>query len=359
MVLYKNGLILQNGKFENKEMLIDYGRIIAIDQKIDCKAITIDLKGKRIVPALIDIHTHGANGSDFNLATLDEMHQIMDFYISQNVGTVYPTVLTDSDEVLKRQLSLIASLSDSYPQIKGIHLEGPFLNKAYKGAMPESFLQSPSLEKFLEYQQYANGLIKIITISPELDGAIDLTKAVSNLGVVVSLGHSGADYDITMKCIEAGAKSFTHTFNAMASLHQHQPNIIGAALVSDNYCEVICDGFHLHPQIVKLIVKTKGFDKVIAVTDSIMAAGLPDGNYKLGVNNVTVVNGDAKITETSFRAGSTLTAMKALENFMAFTQLPLEVAIKTMSENPAKLMNIYQNTGSLEVGKLAEFFIID
>jgi N-acetylglucosamine-6-phosphate deacetylase len=225
--------------------------------------------------------------------------------------------------------------------------------------MPEWLLQEASFEKFQEYQKASGGLIRIITVSPEVKGAVEFIKEVTKTGVVVSLGHSGADYEQTMACIEAGAKSFTHTLNAMRHLTQHAPNIAGAAYLSDNYCEVICDGRHIHPDVVRFLLKVKGLNRIIGITDSMMAAGLGDGEYKLGVNKVTVIDGDARMTDTGTRAGSTLTIDSCLQNFIKFTGLPLEKAITVLTENPARLLGIFDKTGSLEVGKLAEFLIID
>lgn len=359
MKLYKNGMVLIDGAFIQKDLLIEDGKIKKIASGLEYDCETIDVQGKKIIPKLIDIHTHGANGIDFNLANLEEMRKLMEFYKSRGVGTVLPTVMTDEDEVMKKQLALIKDLAKEYPEIKGIHLEGPFLAKEYRGVMPERLLQNASFEKFQEYQEAAGGLIKLVTISPEVPRAIDFIKKVVETGVVVSLGHSGADYETAMKAIEAGAKSFTHTLNAMKHLTQHAPNIAGAAYLSDNYIEVICDGRHIHPDVVRFLLKVKGLDRFIGVTDSMMAAGLGDGRYRLGVNDVTVVDGDARLTDVGTRAGSTLLADNCLKNFLKFTGLPLESGIKIMTENPAQLLGIYEITGSIEEGKLAEILIID
>ena len=162
-----------------------------------------------------------------------------------------------------------------------------------------------------------------------------------------------------MKAIENGAASCTHIFNAMKLLHQHFPAIMGAALESDIYCEAICDGRHLHPAVVRLLIKTKGLDKVVAITDSIMAAGLPDGNYKLGVNDVVVVDGDAKLASNGVRAGSTLTTGAALKNLMAFTARPMEEILRLLTENPAKLIGVFDRKGSIAEGKDADIVILD
>ena len=177
------------------------------------------------------------------------------------------------------------------------------------------------------------------------------------MGIVCAMGHSGAGYDQCMACVEAGVRSTTHLGNAMRLFHQHDPAIFGVALESDVYVEAICDGRHLHPGTVRLYLKAKGYDRVIAVTDSIMAAGLPDGNYKLGVNDVIVEDGDAKLPN-GVRAGSTLTLAQALRNLMAFTGEGAETVSRLMTANPARLMG-WASKGELDVGRDADLVLLD
>lgn len=210
-----------------------------------------------------------------------------------------------------------------------------------------------------EYQERAKGNIRYITVSPEVEGIVDDIPAMKALGITVAIGHSGADYDTSWAAIRKGAECCTHTLNAMKLLHQHFPAIMGAALESDIYCEAICDGRHLHPGTVRLLLKVKGLDKVVAITDSIMAAGLPDGKYKLGVNDVIVEDGDAKLAENGVRAGSTLTQDVALKNLLAFTGKGLEEILPLFTENPAKLIKVFDKKGSIANGKDADLVLLD
>lgn len=360
MILYKNARVALDGKLVKRDFLVDNNKFVKVEQLIEanCEKI-IDMQNKIVLPKLFDEHTHGANGNDFNLATLEEMDGIMQYYIDHKVGSVLPTVMTDDMQVMLTQLEKVAALSKKYSEIKGIHLEGPFLSVDYKGAMPESYLQKADIRTFDKLQKAANGLIRLITLSPEIDGAVELVRELTERNVTVNLGHSGATYEQTMACIDAGAQGFTHTFNAMKLMHQHFPNIGGAAMLTDKYCEIICDGHHLNPVTVQLLAKIKTVDQLILVTDSIMAAGLPDGEYKLGVNNVTVKLGDATITETGVRAGSTLNAIDALNNFIKWTGIPVERAILCFASNPAKHVKCFDQTGSIESGKEAEFFVYE
>lgn len=359
MILYKNGLALIGEKLVPTDIAANHGKIIEIATEIvaDKDTEVVDCKGKYILPALVDIHTHGANGHDFNTSDLDGMKKILDFYVAHGVGTVLPTVMTDTDEHICRQVKLICELAKDYPEIKGIHLEGPFLSKQYCGAMPTQLLQKPSVDKFMTYQNAANGFIKIITVAPELPDAIEFISEVSDMGVVVSLGHSGADGATVQKAIEAGAKSFTHWGNAMSQLDRHDLNMSGSAMLSNNFCEVICDGKHVQKDVFKLLVQTKGIDRVVGITDSIMATGLPDGVYTLAGYEVKVTDGDARLASNNVRAGSTLDAYTGLANAVTFIGLPLAQAIKMWTINPAKLLKMESRIGTIEIGKDADFII--
>ena len=360
MKLYKHGSALIDGKLVITDIAANHGRIIAIDPDIvpDSETEVIDCHGKFILPALVDIHTHGANGYDFNTADKDGMKKILDYYVSHGVGTVLPTVMTDSDEVICRQVALIAELSKEYPEIKGIHLEGPFLSESHCGAMPKQYLQTPSFDKFLTYQKAAQGLIKLITIAPELPNAIAFIEEATAARVKVSLGHSGADSAAVTKALKAGAASFTHFGNAMSQMDRLNLNMVGSALNSRAYAEVICDGKHVDYEVIKLLIKCKGVDKVIGITDSIMATGLPEGNYKLGVVDVTLKDGDVFLTGTNKRAGSILDADAGLANVISNVGLPLVDAIKLWTINPAKMLGLDGRIGTIEVGKDADFIML-
>lgn len=320
----------------------------------------IELNGSYVLPGLFDVHTHGGNGYDFNSAkNLEEMQKIIDFYIKNGVTSVLPTVMTDDENVIKRQLNLIAELSKSNPCIKGIHLEGPFLGVDYKGAQPEEYLQPLLINKFNEFQKAANGLINYITISPELAGAVEFIQELIKQNVYVSLGHSSASFSQAKKAIENGAKGFTHVMNAMKPIDHHNPSIATYALYSKNtYCEIILDGIHVHPNMVEFIRNAKTNDYIIGITDSLMPAGLPNGDYFLGATPIIVVDGDCKIKGTNTRAGSTLKAIDGFFNFIKFTNQDLISASKVWSTNPAKALNMEQDVGTIRLGAIANLIII-
>ena len=322
----------------------------------------VEASGKKIVPGFIDIHTHGGVGVDVNAANTDELEKIGEFFAKNGTTSWLCSVLTDTEEQTLwciDQFNEYKKKKRKGSDLVGIHLEGPFLAKEYKGAMPEFLLRKFDINLLKKYQERSGGNVRYLTVAPEVDGIAGGIKEMTELGIAVSLGHSGADYETTMKAIENGATAATHTFNAMKLLHQHFPSIMGAVMESDVYCEAICDGRHLHPGVVRLLIKTKGLDRVVAVTDSIMAAGLPDGKYKLGVNDVVVEEGDAKLADTGVRAGSTLTQNVALLNLLKFTGRPLAEVLPILSENPAKLIGIYDRKGSIEDGKDADLVLLD
>ena len=355
-----NARIYQRGSWIEGGVLVEDGVIASVQPGRTSAPADVDLGGAYLVPGFLDLHTHGAAGFDVNASSASELLEIGRFFAAHGVTGWNASILTDTQEqtlwclMQARQ----AAAQSGGAKLLGVHLEGPFLAAEYKGAMPEALLRCGDASLFRTYQQTAGGLISYMTVSPEVPGVLDLIRELGGL-TPIALGHSGADYDQTMSCIRAGAKAATHTCNAMRLLHQHQPAILGAVLESDVYCEMICDGRHLHPGIVRLLIKCKGLDRVIAVTDSIQAAGLPDGNYRLGVNDVVVCDGDAKLATTGVRAGSTLTMDQALRNLIAFTGLPLERVLPVLTENPARLMGWQDRKGTIEPGKDADLTVLD
>lgn len=322
----------------------------------------LDAEGMTVLPGFIDIHTHGAANVDVNAADEEGLRTIGRFFASQGVTGWLCSVLTDTPEQTLWCMEQARQVIEGGPYdgaaLLGVHLEGPCLSSEYKGAMPEHLLMhTADAELFAQYQKASGGHVRYTTLAPEIPGVPELIPRLNAMGIVCAMGHSGAGYDQCVACVEAGVRSTTHLGNAMRLFHQHDPAIFGVALESDVYVEAICDGRHLHPGTVRLYLKTKGYDRVIAVTDSIMAAGLPDGNYKLGVNDVIVEDGDAKLPN-GVRAGSTLTLAQALRNLMAFTGEGAETVSRLMTANPARLMG-WSSKGRLDVGRDADLVLMD
>jgi len=353
--IYKNATVCFDGKAVKTDFCVNQGKFDFDTANVEN---SVGLDDCIVLPALLDIHTHGANRYDFNTVDEANLPKILEYYYLNGVGGILATVMTDDLQVIVKQLKIISKAAEKYDIIKGIHLEGPFLSHEYKGAMNEKYLLPPSIELFDKFQQAANGKIKLITLSPELDGSEKLTEYLTNNGVTVSLGHSGASYAETMRCVKKGARSFTHTFNAMKPIFHRDPSIAVAALTSDCFAEAITDGKHISPEIVKLIFETKGFDKFICVTDSMMATGLPDGEYSLAGSPVTVSNGDAFLSGTQSRAGSVLGAFSGLKNFAEYIDCDIFAASVCFSQTPAKLLGIDNEYGSIAQNKSADFTVI-
>lgn len=356
-----NGQVYLNRRFENATVCLENGKIRLVEMPQQDGTV-FDAQGLKVVPGFIDTHTHGAVGVDVNGATAEDLEKISLFMASHGTTCWLCSVLTDTEAQTRwciEQFKQHNQMEQKGAELVGIHLEGPFLSPQYKGAMPEHLLKTNDIELVRRYQQLADGHIRYITISPELEGVQDMIPALRELGIVVGIGHSGATYEQSMNAISLGASVGTHVGNAMRLFHQHEPAIFGAVMESDVYCETICDGRHLAPGSVRMYAKCKGLDRIVAITDSIMAAGLPDGDYHLGVNDVVVVNGDAKLKSDGTRAGSTLTQDVALKNMVAWLPNTLEEILPTLTENPAKEMGLWDRKGSIADGKDGDLVLLD
>lgn len=347
------------------DVAIEDGRIVGLPRSYaNVRGLPeVDAAGLTVLPGFIDVHTHGAAGVDVNAADAEGLRRIGRFFASQGVTGWLCSILTDTPEQTRRCLAQARAViedgvEDGAPLL-GIHLEGPCLACEHKGAMPEHLLMHEAdFELFRSYQEGAGGHVRYVTLAPEVPGVEELIPRLNAIGITAAIGHSGAGYGCARASLEAGARAATHLGNAMRLFHQHDPAIFGAALEGDGFVEAICDGRHLHPASVRLYLKCKGWGRVVAVTDSIMAAGLPDGSYKLGVNDVVVEDGDAKLADTGVRAGSTLTMAQAVRNIMRFTGANVSEAARLASANPAELIGLPLK-GRVELGCDGDLVLMD
>ena len=359
-VLFQNGPVYLDGRFRSVSLLVREGKIAAADAPPPPDCRVVDLAGKMLVPGFLDIHTHGGGGVDVNAADGEGFAAISRFFAAQGTTGWLCSILTDSEERTLRAIARARAAMDAPIQgarLLGIHLEGPFLSPDYKGAMPEHLLRAGDAALFRRYQDAAVGTVRYLTVAPEVPGVVEMIGELDRR-VAVAIGHSGADYETAIRAIDAGARACTHTFNAMLPFHQHRPAIMGAVLERPVFCEAICDGRHLHPGTVRMLLACKGWDKVVAVTDSIQAAGLPDGRYKLGVNDVVVRDGDAVLADTGVRAGSTLTTGQALKNLVRFTGESVERVLPLLTANPARLIGL-EGKGIIAPGMDADLVVLD
>ena len=303
-----------------------------------------------LTPAFLDIHTHGAANHDVMEGTPEALSTISRFLATRGVGQYLATTVTAPVDKTLRSLEGIANVIESHNHSGatpiGIHLEGPFISHIKRGVHPPADILAPSIELFDRFQQAARGHIRLMTIAPEIPGAVDLIAHAAKQGVKLSLGHSNATASETKAGIAAGATTATHTFNAMRSLDHREPGIIGTVLDDDQlFAELICDGIHVSPELVRLWLKAKGGESAILVTDSMSATGMPDGDYMLGTFGVTVANGRCYLTDDLSRgahtlAGSVLTMDRAVANLQAFTGTSFATAIRLATTNPATMLGL-------------------
>jgi N-acetylglucosamine-6-phosphate deacetylase len=305
-----------------------------------------------------DVHTHGAMGHDVMSASTPQLAEMQVFLARHGVAHYLPTTVTAPVDATLRALEALANFIEAEPQpmqaqARGIHLEGPFLSHEKRGVHPVASLQRPSVQLFERFQQAARGHIRLLTIAPELDGGAELIAYATSVGVRCSLGHTNATASEARAGVAAGATSATHTFNAMRALDHREPGVLGVVLDERRlYAELICDGIHVAPELVRLWLKAKGPDRAILVTDAMSAAGMPDGRYFLGEFAVSVADGRALLAadlERGMRtlAGSVLTMDHAVANLQRITGASLAEATRLASDNPAAML------GMAEVTRLA------
>jgi N-acetylglucosamine-6-phosphate deacetylase len=317
-----------------------------------------------LVPSYVDIHIHGCAGHDVMEATPVALNAIGAFLASRGVGAYFPTTVTSpKDETIRSLAGLAAEIGRESDVVHrgatplGIHLEGPFLSHRKRGVHTDALLETPSVELFDRFWQAAEGKICLMTIAPELPGAAELIAHATALGVRCSMGHSDAMVCEAEAGFVAGARSATHTFNAMRSMDHREPGL--AAYVLDKrslFAEIICDGIHVDPLMVRLYFKAKDKDRIILVTDGMSATGMPDGTYMLGDMEVEVRDG--RCTSNGTLAGSVLTLDRGVQNLMEFTGASLNTAVASASHNPSRLMGIDADWGRLDVGRMANITVL-
>jgi N-acetylglucosamine-6-phosphate deacetylase len=323
----------------------------------------IDFPGATLAPAFFDVHFHGAKGHDVMEATPEALDAIGGFLAAHGTGSFLATTVTAGLDAILRALSGLAKLMAESPVAGrahpiGINLEGPFLSHAKRGVHPPEHLLLPDAAIFDRLFEAAEGHLRLMTLAPELPGAPELAAHATARGVRVSVGHSNATAAETRAAISAGAVSATHTFNAMRSLNHREPGILGTVLASDAlFAELICDGVHIAPEIVKLWWRAKGRERAILMTDAMSATGMPDGAYRLGGMAVEVAGGRAMAA--GVLAGSVLTLDRALANFLRFTGAPLEDGLRLVTVNPAAMIVLGDRAGALAVGQPASLVAVD
>ena len=322
---------------------------------------TIRVEDGWIVPGFLDIHTHGGAGHDTMDATAEALAGIAHHLARHGVTGFYPTTMTASAEDIDRCLSVFSStreaLNGSGARMLGIHLEGPYVSHDYRGTQPVELLRDPDPG---EYQPWLDsGLVRLITLAPELPGAAELITRAAGLGIRIAIGHTHATYTQSIEAFDLGATQATHLFNGMPPMHHREPGPVGAVLSDDRvYAQLIPDGLHVHPAVLKLAVSAKGVERTVLVSDANRGAGMPDGTYMLGVVRVHTRNGVARNDQGGL-AGSTVSLAQGLRIIMHATGLSLPEAIPMVTRVPAAAMGIAPTKGRLAPGSDADIVVLD
>lgn len=323
---------------------------------------TLDLSNYKIIPGLIDLHIHGANGFDTMDSNYNALNEISKYLAKNGVTAFLPTTVTADWESIKNAVVNIENSKSKGVDgaiIIGAYIEGPFITEKNKGAHPENFIKKLNNKDVNELIELSNGNIKIMTIAPEKEGSLDIIKKVTLNGVKVSIGHTNATFNETKDAIENGANIAVHTFNGMRGLHHREPGVVGAVLSIDEiFAELIADNIHVHPEVIKILVKCKGTDKICLISDCMRAGGLVDGEYTLGELEVIVKDSIPRVKSGSL-AGSTLKLIDGIKNIIQYVGVnPLE-AVHMASLVPAKILGIDNKFGSIKENKKANLTIID
>lgn len=353
--------IIENGAVVIEDTKIyDMGK--SKDVKIPDHCEVIDVSGKIISPGFVDLLVHGGRGVGFTDGSYEGFNTISDYFLQNGSTTMLASLYAKPEKELLDNIRNLADYIFSHPEsnIKGIHMEGPYLNKEFKGAMNESFLWTPTVESWKKMWGASRGLIKLMTIAPELPGAIDVMRAAANDGVVLSIGHSMANYSEIELAIDNGAAHVTHMFNAMKPLHHRQPGVALASLLRDELkIELIADTYHVHPAVMEFLLKVKKASGIILITDSIKPGGMHEGEEFEFANQKVRIKGGKAMLENGTIAGSSLTLNKAVKNMIQHAGAKITEAIRMASLNGAKVLNMENQKGILAAGKDADITVLD
>lgn len=351
-----NAKLFLDGKFQDGSLAFEHGVITnlgAADAPAD-----VDAQGKYLVPGFIDIHTHGAMGEDFSDGNPEGLPAMARHYAAHGVTSFLATTMTLKEDVLTAAMHAIRDFKRPAggARCAGVHLEGPFLSYAKRGAQAAGNLHKPDAEMFQRLNEASGGQVRLVTVAPEEDGGLAFIEKVSPV-CAVSLGHTSAGYDTAAAAYKAGASHATHLFNGMPSLLHRAPGVVGAAFDCGATVELICDGLHIHPNVIRMAHKLFG-EKLVIISDSLRCAGMPDGQYELGGQPIELKHGRATLLGSDTLAGSSSNLLAELQNVVSFG-VPVEDAVTALTAAPAKAVRLYDQIGSLEVGKQADIVLLN
>jgi N-acetylglucosamine-6-phosphate deacetylase len=354
-------VLTPEGVIEGAWVQVSDGRITAVaGARPEHEAPVVDLQGAWLLPGYIDMHMHGGGGHNVS-ASLEAMEEAVAFHLSHGTTATLVSLVTASEQALSDQLGWAAELVQRGPGrhgcVLGSHLEGPFLSARRCGAQNEAYMLAPDPELLARLRAVAGETLRMVTIAPELPGALALIETLAGDGVIAAMGHSDASYEQALEGIRAGSRHATHLFNAMPPMLHRHPGLVGAALESGITCELINDGRHVHPAIVRMVFEL--IDSPALVTDAIDATGFGDGRFDLGGQEVIVTDGEARLAATGSLAGSTLTMDIALRSAVKVSGLSIERASAAASLVPARALGVDDELGAIAPGKRADMVVLD
>lgn len=360
-MLLKNGYVFtEKGEFQKLDVRIYNGKISEMGENLPANGEEVrDLNGKKLVPGFIDIHTHGCGGCDFCDGTREAYQTMADTYLKAGVTTVLGTSMTLPIDQLEGIFSAYKDFADHQThgaRMIGINMEGPFISVAKKGAHIAEYVVPADFDAFCRLNKASGNRIRQVDVAPEVPGNLDFIRQASKV-CTVCVAHTAGGYDSTMAAYEAGATSNTHLYNAMSGFAHREPGVVGAVFDSNTFAELICDGFHIHPAVIRTTFKTLGEDRVCLISDSLRAAGCPNGVYELGGQEVHVQDGKATLANGTI-AGSVIDVRIAVQRAIAFG-VREETALKAATINPARAIKMDHLIGSIAPGKLADLLIVD
>lgn len=324
--------------------------------------VVIDASDCYVIPGLVDVHFHGCVGEDFSDATAEGLQKIADYELSEGVTYICPAGMTLPEDQLTaicRTTAAHRKNNSGGAEVVGAHLEGPFLSMAKKGAQNGAFIHEPDADMLRRLQDAAEGSVRLVTVAAEEPNAMEFIKAAVDMGITVSLGHTTAGYDVASAAYAAGASHATHLYNGMPSLHHREPAVIGAAFDAGARAELICDGIHIHGSVVRLTFAMFGAERMVLISDSLRATGMPDGIYPFGGQEIEVHGNRATIAgHPETLAGSVTSLMGCLRKAVEFG-IPLADAVRAASLNPAEAIGIADRAGTVDVGKEASILLLN
>jgi N-acetylglucosamine-6-phosphate deacetylase len=366
ILLRRAAAVLPAGIASGTDILIQNGLISEISADLSTARFEreniFDLDGSKLFAGFIDVHNHGAVGVDVNAAGTDDLLAVGEFLARRGVTAWMPTFVPDADDAYRRGISAIdeaMKIQSDLPvaQIVGVHYEGVFANSKMCGALRPEFFKTFSGSELNDLPALETG-VHLTTFAPEIEGGIELVKELKRQSWIPSIGHTRADFETLEKAFAAGAMHVTHLFNAMTGVHHREIGVAGWALTKDEiFCEIIADGVHVHPEMLRFARKNKPSDKLLLVSDSVAPTGLGDGEYALWGEKIAVVGGKTR-NERGSIAGSVITVLEAVKNYRALGATETEVS-KMASANPAKLLGLESSRGTIETGKRADLVALD